>query len=272
MSTSTANPVTAIAVGNFDGMHRGHAALFERLGDRGGIVVIEHYRATLTPGLYRALYAAHPLFFYDFDKIRGLTPEAFVAKLQKEFPSLEKIVVGEDFRFGAQRRGDIDTLEEFFDGEVVVVPELSWRGKAVHSRHIRDLIREGAMEAANGMLGHEYETWGEVVKGQGIGAKELVPTLNLDTGRFLLPSAGVYRSETCIDGVCRPSVTFVGHRLTTDGRFAVETHLIGIDLEKRSVQEASIRWLKKLRENRPFDSLESLKRQIQKDIADAEQR
>ena len=265
MSTSIANPVTSVAVGNFDGMHRGHAALFERLGDRGGIVVVEHYRATLTPGFYRARFADRPLFFYDFERIRDLDPGAFVARLCEDFPALQRIVVGEDFHFGARRAGDTGRLRELFEGEVAVVPEVSWQGHPVHSRHIRREITEGSLERANGMLGHPYETWGDVIRGQGIGAKALVPTLNLAPGRFLLPKAGVYATDTCFGGACYPSVTFVGHRHTTDGGFAVETHLIGRTLH-RPPTELSVRWKRMLRENRKFESLEALKRQIGQDI------
>ena len=270
-SSSIANPVTSVAIGNFDGMHLGHRALFERLDGQGGVVVVEHYRATLTPGLYRAKFCEKPLFFYDFERIRGLDADAFVALLRAHFPNLARIVVGEDFRFGAGRGGDADTLRRLFVGEVVVVPEVHWRDMPVHSRHIRDEVREGSLERANGMLGHPYETWGEVVTGQGLGARSLVPTLNLDTGRFLLPRPGVYRTETCLEGACHTSVTFVGHRHTTDGRFAVESHVIGRHIASHP-GEVSVRWLGFLRENRKFETLEALKRQIEKDIADAGQR
>ncbi len=261
-----------MAIGNFDGMHRGHAALFERLDGRGGVVVVEHYRATLTPGLYRGRYATLPLYFYDFDHIRDLSPEEFIEKLGQDFPRLERIVVGEDFRFGAKRRGDTGLLGELFGGEVVVVAEVAWEGAPVHSRHIRDEIGEGAIERANAMLGHPYETVGEVIRGQGLGAESLVPTLNLDMGRFLLPAAGVYRTETAVGGRFLPSVTFVGHRHTTDGRFAVESHVIDEKLDVGPGFETTVRWLEKLRENRRFESLETLKAAIESDIERAKER
>jgi len=262
-----------VAIGKFDGMHLGHRALFERLDGQGGVVVVEHYRATLTQGLYRAKFCEKPLFFYDFERIRGLDADAFVALLRAHFPNLVRIVVGEDFRFGAGRGGDADTLRRLFVGEVEVVPEVHWQDMPVHSRHIRDEVREGSLERANGMLGHPYETWGEVVTGQGLGARSLVPTLNLDTGRFLLPKSGVYGSRTQVAGRWYPSVSFVGHRTTTDGSFAVETHIVDERFEGRVGHgDVAIEWLTFLRENRRFESLEALKRQIERDIGAARER
>ena len=265
MSTP-ANEITAVAVGNFDGMHRGHRALFDRLGSHGGIVVIEHYRATLTPGPWRAEYADRPLFFYEFDRIRSLRPEAFIDLLSADFPALQTIVVGEDFRFGAGRSADVNALAKMFHGETIAVSEVKIGGKGVHSRHIRQMIAEGHVEEAATCLGRAYAVWGEVIKGQGIGAKSLVPTINLDAGRFLLPKAGVYKTRTLIGDEFFRSVTFVGHRHTTDGRFALETHLIDWEPTERPLWRAKVLWEAFLRENRTFESLEALKRQIVEDI------
>ena len=272
-SSSIVNGIEAIAIGNFDGMHRGHQALFSRLHEQGAVVVVEHFRSTLTPGIRRAAFTDFPLCFYDFEHIRGIPPEMFVDMLRADFPNLARIVVGEDFAFGAGRSADAERLRAIFEGDVEIVREVRLNGEGIHSRFIREKISEGRIEEANEMLGHCYETWGEVVSGQGIGGEKLVPTLNLDTGRHLLPQKGVYKTETCIDGMCHPSVSFVGHRMTTDGSFAVETHLFDrvIHLE-RPPSEISIRWIRRIRENRKFASLENLKRQIEKDIEAARER
>jgi len=264
--STCSSTVEAVAIGNFDGMHLGHQALFKRLGESGGVCVIEHYRATLTPHIYRAKFTSLPLFFYDFDSIRELSPEGFVERLKGSFPNLKKIVVGWDFRFGFDRRGDVETLRRLFDAEVEAVDEVHCSGRPVHSRFIRELISSAKLEDAASMLGHPYEVCGRVVRGQGIGSRSLVPTLNLDTGRFLLPAPGVYATETCIGGECYGSVSFVGKRATTDGSFAVESHIVGRELEEMAGEEVCIKWLRFLRENRRFDSLSELKQQIEKDI------
>ena len=274
MSGSTvSSTVEAVAIGNFDGMHRGHQALFSRVGEKGGVVVVEHFRATLTPGVYRGDFTPLPIFFYDFDKIRDLTADAFIGRLRRDFPLLRKIVVGEDFVFGAGRSADTSDLERLFDGKVEVVEEVTLEGAPIHSRFIRDTIRNGEIERANAMLGHPYRIWGEPVAGQGIGASSLVPTINLDTGRFLLPKSGVYGSRTQVAGRWYPSVSFVGHRTTTDGSFAVETHIVDERFEGRVGHgDIAIEWLTFLRENRRFESLEALKRQIERDIGAARER
>jgi len=271
--SSTVEGVHALAIGNFDGMHLGHAALFERLGPQGGGLVVEHYRASLTPGAYRAAFCDRPLFFYDFEKIRDLSPEDFIGRLRIDFPALRRIVVGEDFRFGAARQGDVRRLAELFDGETQVVEEVKVGGEGIHTRRIRAIVEKGDVATAAEWLGHLYTVWGEVVTGQGLGSQSLVPTINLKTGRFLLPAAGVYRTDTQIEGIWHPSVTFVGHRHTTDGAFAVETHLLdGFGGVTKPLTEVAVAWRSFIRPNRPFATLEALKAQIHKDIEVARER
>jgi len=257
--------VDSIAIGNFDGMHLGHKALFENLTQNGGVVVIEHFRATLTPHIYRAFFTKLPIFFYDFESIRQMDPEAFVKKLMSDFPKLRRIVVGEDFLFGLNRSGNTDSLKKLFFGEVVVIKEVKLNDQPIHSSLIRKLIESGNIEQANEMLGRPYEIWGNVIRGQGIGKEKLVPTINLSTGKFLLPKPGVYATKTKIDGKQFSSVTFLGHRVTTDKRFSVETHIIDKDLKKVR-GKVSIEFKRFIRENRKFDSLDELKKQILKDI------
>jgi len=262
---TVSSTVDSIAIGNFDGMHLGHKALFENLTQNGGIVVIEHFRATLTPHIYRTFFTDLPIFFYDFEFIRQMSPEAFVEKLLSDFPKLKRIVVGEDFLFGLNRSGNTESLKKLFCGEVVIIKEVKLNEQPIHSRFIRKLIESGDIDKANSMLGRVYEIWGEVVSGQGIGKKKLVPTINLSTGRFLLPKPGVYATETSIDSKYFLSATFVGHRVTTDGNFSVETHIIDKNLaDVRG--KVSIRWNRYIRGNRKFDSLDDLKKQILKDI------
>jgi len=262
---TVSSTVEAIAIGNFDGMHLGHKALFRELNKNGGIVVIEHFRATLTPHIYRTFFTDLPIFFYDFDSIRQMSPEVFVKKLVNDFPKLRRIVVGEDFLFGLNRSGNTESLKRLFSGEVVVIKEVKLEDLPIHSRFIRKLLESGDIDIANSMLDRPHEVWGKVVTGQGIGKEKLVPTINVTVGRFLLPKPGVYATETSIDGRYFDSVTFLGHRVTTDGNFSLETHIIDKDIANVK-GKVSIRWNRYIRENRKFNSLNELKRQIIKDI------
>jgi len=118
-------------------------------------------------------------------------------------------------------------------------------------------------------LDREYMIEGTIVKGQGLGGRELVPTLNLKAEHYRLPLEGVYVSRTKLDQEWYPSVTFLGHRITTDGSFALESHILRRDIGERS-GEAAVAFRARLRENRKFETIAQLKAQIKADIIKAE--
>ncbi len=263
------NSSTAIAIGGFDGMHFGHQALFAQLGENGTIVVIETGYANLTPKTERENFTTHPIMYIELESIRHLDGVGFVTFLKETFPQLQKIVVGYDFHFGKDRKYSFEDLKALFDGEVIVVSEVCHDGDSVHSHKIRTKLQIGDIKGANNFLGHNYTIRGEHISGQGIGAKELVATINLKTRGFLLPKEGVYATLTRIDDEehYHPSVSFVGHRVTTDGSFAVETHIL--DGAVTCDKNAAISFVSFIRSNEKFETLEELKAAIKKDIAKA---
>jgi riboflavin kinase/FMN adenylyltransferase len=115
--------IESIAIGSFDGVHIAHQKLIE-LAD--AVVVIERFSATLTPGWKRSLYIDKPCFFYLLEHIQGYTPREFIEHLALDFPNLKTIVVGYDFYFGKNKAGSIETLKRYFEGEVIVVPEVKY--------------------------------------------------------------------------------------------------------------------------------------------------
>ncbi len=255
--------IESIAIGSFDGVHIAHRELIKRADS---VAVIERGFGTITPGWTRSLYTKKATFFYMFDKVKSLTPKEFVAKLKSDFPALKKIVVGYDFVYGKDRSGTIDSLRADFDGEVEVVDEVKLHGISVHSRVIRELLKNSKIEQANSMLGRCYRICGKAVKGQGIGAKELVATINLKVLQYSLPH-GVFATKTILDGVEYKSVSFIGHRQSTDGNFAVETHILNdFNGVVEDGQEVWIEFISFIRENQKFNSLDELKEQIFKDI------
>ena len=261
------NRTTAIAIGGFDGMHIGHQKLFSQLGKNGTIVVIETGYANLTPQKERENFSDYPIFYFDLDSIRHLDGEGFIKLLQEKFPLLEKIVVGYDFHFGKNRKYSFNDLTDIFEGEVTVVEEVSLQNDSIHSHKIRAKIQIGDIKGANAFLGHHYTIRGKQVQGQGLGKKELVATINLITENFLVPKEGVYVTLTRIDSEehFHPSVSFIGHRVTTDGSFAIETHLL--DGEVVCKDKASISFISFIRNNKKFNDLKSLNEAIKKDIA-----
>lgn len=259
----------AIAIGGFDGMHLGHQALFKELGESGCIVVIETGYANLTPKKERESFTSHPIFYLELESIRHFNGAGFVAFLESAFPSLEKIVVGYDFHFGKDRKYSFEDLKGLFRGEVVVVAEVSHHGDSIHSHKIRTKLTIGDIKGANAFLGHNYTISGKHISGQGIGKKELVATINITTEGFLLPKEGVYATLTRIDDEehFHPSVSFVGHRTSTDGSFAIESHIL--DGEVFCKESAKISFVAFLRKNETFQTLEALRAAIHKDIANA---
>ncbi len=271
MSGSTAlEKIESVAIGAFDGMHRAHQKLFEHLGENGAIVVIDKEDASLTPGEYRCRFTSYPCFFFPLQRIKHLDAKGFLELLQSKFPNLKRIVVGYDFAFGKDRRYGIKDLQELFAKEVVVVDEVKIDGVSVHSRYIKELIKQGKVKEAAKLLGRYYEIEGRVVKGQGIGKKELVPTINLEVEGFLLPKEGVYATIAIINAKRYRSVTFVGHRHSIDGSFAVETHIID-DFDEKSFTIVTLRFVDFIRQNKKFSSLQELKKQIFADIAKAKE-
>jgi riboflavin kinase/FMN adenylyltransferase len=257
---------TAIAIGGFDGMHIGHQHLFAELGERGCIVVIKTGFANITPNKERENFSHHPIFYLELDDIRHLDGKGFVELLNEKFPKLKKIVVGYDFHFGKNRKYSFENLKTLFDGEVVVIDEVTHNGDSVHSHKIRAKLKIGDIKGANAFLGHNYTIRGKHIIGQGIGKKELVATINLEAEKFLMPKEGVYATLTKIDEEehYHPSVSFVGHRVTTDGSFALESHIL--DGEVVCMDKASISFISFIRNNEKFKSLADLRKAIQHDI------
>jgi len=262
------NHIKRIAIGSFDGIHLGHQALIDKVD---ALVIIERNTGYLTPGYKRSLFTSKVCCFYHFDKIKSLTPEAFVQKLESDFPALETIVVGYDFHFGKDKAGDAQMLKTLTDKQISIIEQVTLGEIPVHSRTIKAYLREGKIEQANSLLGRTYHIEGRLVPGQGLGKKELVPTINLDVKEYQLPMEGVYATRTCIDGQWLDSVSFFGHRVTTDDSYAVETHILDQEIGEVS-GEIALEFVDFIRINQKFDTLDALKKQIFEDIKVAKKR
>jgi len=256
------NSIKSIAIGSFDGIHKGHQALINQVE---ALVIIERNGGYLTSGYRRSFFVKQFCFFYHLEKIKLLSAKSFVAKLKEDFPKLEKIVVGYDFSFGYKKEGTIGLLKKLFNGKVVVVSEVKEQGISIHSRTIKEYISTGEMALVTKLLGRAFVINGEIIKGQGLGKKELVPTLNLKVKDYHLPKSGVYATRTKIDNVWLKSVTFLGHRVTTDGSFAIESYILDRDIGIVT-GFIEIEFILFIRENQKFNGLNALKEQIQKDI------
>ena len=254
--------IKSIAIGSFDGIHLGHRALIDQVE---ALVIVERNGGYLTPGYRRSFYVEQVCFFYHLEQIKSLTAKEFVIKLKEDFPQLETIVVGYDFGFGFKKEGNTILLKELFDGEVIVVDEVKSTDISVHSRTIKAYLVKGDIKMTNQLLDRPYVICGKIISGQGLGKKELVPTLNLNVYDYDLPKEGVYATRTKIANTWLNSVSFLGHRVTTDGSFAIETHILSRDMDTIT-GEIWIEFIGFIRNNRKFNGLEALKIQIKEDI------
>ncbi len=259
-STISKDSITSLTIGGFDGIHLAHRELIKKAQ---ALMIVSKYNSNLTPKEYRCKFVKKPCFFYELEKIKKFDCDEFAKFLKNEFPSLKKVVVGYDFRYGYKRACGIDDLKSYF--EVEVVDEILLDGISVHSGVIRKFISKGEIEKADKLLGRAYSIEGRVIKGQGIGKNELVPTINVSVCDFLLPQNGVYATKCRINKKVYNSVTFIGIRESTDGCFSIEIHII--DKEIKSVgKNVEIFFYKRIRDNKKFNSLKELKEQIKKDI------
>jgi len=259
------NTIKSIAIGSFDGIHLGHQALLNQVE---AVVIIERNTGYLTPGYKRCKHTNVLCFFYHFDKIKSLIPHAFVEKLKSDFPNLQEIVVGYDFYFGKNREGNPHVLQSLFEGKVTIIKQVCIDEIPVHSRTIKQMLREGKIVSANTLLDRSYQIEGVVIKGQGLGKQKLVPTLNLKIEHYQLPQEGVYATRTKIGAKWYDSVSFLGHRMTTDDQYAVESHIPNEEIgavEGKVVLE----FVDFIRKNQKFKTLEALKIQIENDIKKA---
>jgi riboflavin kinase/FMN adenylyltransferase len=257
--------ITSITIGGFDGMHLAHQKLINQLDSNGAILIIDTGYANLTPRINRAKYSKYPLYFYDLKNIKHLNAKEFIKILNEEFINLRTIIIGFDFKFGVNASGNIARLKELFNGDVIVIDEFFHKKIAVHSRVIRNFLSQGDIIMANALLGRNYSINGIHIKGQGLGAKQFVATINIDVKYFLCPSQGIYATYTIVNNKKYKSATFIGHRVTTDGKFAIETHIIGETLQNIN-SEISIEFIEKIRDNKKFDTYSKLQKQILNDI------
>jgi len=237
-----------LAIGGFDGVHFAHQKLIS-LSDE--VLIIEK-NSSLTPFNTRCDYIKKPCHFYNLDEIKHLTHTEFIEKLKKEFNPKE-IIIGYDFKFGKNRLGTPKDLEKYF--QVTLIDEIKIDNIGVHSRIIREFIKQGDILKANKFLNHTYKIKATQIKGQGIGKEKLLPTINFKSiYHYTIPKNGVYL--TLINNI--PSLTFIGIR-STDNNFSIESHLLN---NFHHTEIYNIEFIDFLRENQKFSNLEELKQAI----------
>lgn len=286
----------AVSIGNFDGVHAGHRRIFQRvveLGrERGWIPSVltfdPHPTRVVAPSRAPKLLSTpeerigliqqegiQQAFVLPFDKtFSEQTPEEFARDVLAGRLGAKAVLVGDNFRFGNKQAGDIDALRQLgavYGFETEIVSGVQLRGRLVSSSEVRNAITAGNVALACRFLKRPYPIRGRIVPGHGIGSKQTVPTLNLDTEAEVLPVVGVYVTRTSdLDDRRRwRSLTNVGYRPTFDGEgLTIETFLLD-PLEGAAPASIQVEFLHRVREERRFPTPEDLKRQIMRDVSRA---
>jgi riboflavin kinase/FMN adenylyltransferase len=289
-------PPSAVTIGNFDGVHRGHQRILHRVRERAAehglqsvavlfdphptrIVAPERAPALLMSpesrlkqfseqGLNAAVVLA---FTRDFAR---LSPRTFVEEVLTNALHARWVVVGESFRFGHRQAGDLPLLRKLgaeLGFEAEAVSPVLVRGQPISSTRVREAVARGQVDLARRLLGRPFTLEGPVVPGRGIGSRQTVPTMNVAPESEVLPARGVYISavQDALSGDCWPGITNVGIRPTFGGGpLTVETHVLE-HLRGPAPQQIEVAFFRRLREERQFATPQALRQQILADAADA---
>ncbi len=279
-----------VTVGNFDGVHRGHRAVLAaatRIASGAGlepaVLTFEpHPVERLRPDAARlrllepqrklellAESGARTVLAQRFDeRFAALSPERFARDVLVEALGAQVVIVGDNFRFGRDREGDLSALRllgEELGFETRGHEIVEENGKGISSSRIRELIARGEVAAARGMLARCHEVPGTVARGRGDGRRLGCPTINLEEVRVLPPGPGVYAALCDVDGRTRPAAAYSGRRPTLGHGPSLEAHLIGFagDLYGR---RARLRFVERLRGERRFSGPGELSAQLGRDV------
>jgi riboflavin kinase/FMN adenylyltransferase len=285
-----------LALGNFDGLHRGHLKIVERVrrgaAEHGGTPMAMTFdphpsrivrpdkappllmtKAQRLEALDGAGIAAVAVVRFTLDLSRW-DPETFVRTVLVDWLHVSEVWVGANFLFGHDRSGNFSTLRTLgqrYGFRADKIDPVRYKEFVVSSTRVRRLVAEGRMDEAGALLGHPYYIDGTVVAGKRRGRELGFPTANLQTENELLPPNGVYATTTTIDGVVHASLTNVGVRPTFGDtiRPIIEAYVLGFsgDLYGRPLR---LGFVQRLRDERKFEDADALRTQMEADRRRAE--
>lgn len=286
------NGKSAVALGFFDGLHLGHIEVIKRALLRADLtsVVFTFNNKTMLPKFKEreniitydlklellSRIGVNYIFAPDFADLRDLSPEEFVDKVLLEKLNAGFVACGYDFRFAKGGKATAETLSAICAErgiETCIVPAVTYEGEPISSTAIRELIRRGDLVKANALLGYELTYVLEVREGRKNGRKIGFPTINqiIPTG-MIAPKRGVYKSWTQVRNRNYPSITNIGIKPTVEFQEGeervqeMETHIIGFEGDLYGLR-ARVVLREYIREERKFDGMEELRRQLERDKA-----
>ncbi len=281
---------SVVAIGNFDGVHLGHQSVLRHALEKAGsapLVVLTfwphpklYFRKNSDPFLLGTIeerdrllskYSTHTVALAFDEILANTTAEDFVNTFLIRDLKAKAVFVGEDFRFGFKRKGSTETLKEMGKGRfetLPISPFCSQDEEVISSSRIRLLLKDGDIEKTNELLGRAYQVRGRVIHGEGVGATLGFPTANLAVPDYrLLPSAGIYATRVRINDKIYSGATYIGTKPTyhDSDEICVETFLCDFsgDLYGDAI---ALDFIKKVRGDKKFDSMDLLVEQIAKDV------
>ena len=285
-----------LALGNFDGLHRGHMKIIDRVrrraGERAGTPAV----MTFDPHPSRVLRPdkAPPLLMTTEQKLEALglagmqgvavirftpalsewEPEQFVRTVLVEWLHVIEVWVGANFLFGHNRAGTFNVLRGLgarYGFRAEKIDPVRYKDFVVSSTRVRRLLSEGRVDEAAALLGHHFFIDGTVTRGAGRGRGIGFPTANVCTDNELVPPPGVYATMVTLDGIVYPSITNIGFRPTFGDvdRVTIETHLFQFDRDLYG-QRLRLSFVQRLRDERAFPDVDALRAQIEADCRSAQ--
>ncbi|MGI6031742.1 MAG: bifunctional riboflavin kinase/FAD synthetase [Eubacteriales bacterium] len=285
---------TAVALGFFDGVHRGHQQIIGTMleqADKLGLTPVVHTFLVSPRVLLGKAKVAYQITSMeekldilermsveivaadDFSpEYRSMSPEEFVEKVLIDRLGARAVVAGFHYHFGKNGAGDADLLRRLCRQrgvECTIVQRIAQEGETISSTHIRELIEEGQIQQANELLGHPYFVIAEVVRGKQFGRTIGFPTINQNIKEHsIVIKKGVYITRVLIDGQWFLGITNVGRRpsVEANGRENIETYIFDVDADLYG-RSLKVEFLRRLRDEQKFASGEELQAQIARDKA-----
>ena len=277
--------IPAVCIGGFDGVHLGHQELLRYTKESSNLFQIvtfdilpkkyfnnEHKLLTTNNEKIELFKKFQPsnLVFINFEHVMKFSPKTFCDILKNNMKA-KSIYVGNDFKFGANREGDVDYLIKYF-GEVSVntIEDYEHNNKKISSTLIKSFLNEGHIEDANKALGYEYSLTGTVIKGNQRGSQIGFPTANLNIDKSIqIPKNGVYKVDVLLNENLYEGIMNIGYKPTvSDGtKQSLEVHIFGFN---NDIYDAvlNVNFKKFIRDEIKFSSIDELIQQISKDIED----
>ncbi len=302
---------TAVAIGNFDGIHLGHQKIIEMTQQLASQYQYTPVMLTFDPYPQQYFHPEKPVprlttlrekvdiirrfdcfvpqedvtfammpgtlsellvYALPFDQaLAQYSPEYFIQEILIKKLKAKMIIVGEDFRFGYQRKGDVKLLQSISEFKTQIISPVMLEGERISSTRVRHSLREGNLELAQKLLGRYYSMTGRIVRGNQRGRQLGFPTANIAMNKRIPPIRGVFAVKVSIDDKSYSAVANIGSRPTVDGMHEfLEVYIFdfGQDIYGKYI---NIEFIQKIRDEMKFNSLDELKQQIAKDAVAAKE-